>query len=148
LWDYLLFSYTTKVVWLGNVAESLDVGDLPIVSGDMRATYNFSEMRRAMQSIRLRVGSWSPRPGSGWLTFYRLLKVNWKVLMAEISLAAVSAGLFYLPTIFLRYLISYFEADPSREDSGWGWVYVTGLFSSHVLSHLGTCLRAFPFSII
>ncbi|KAF8888602.1 hypothetical protein BD779DRAFT_451345 [Infundibulicybe gibba] len=29
-WDTLLFSYTTKVVWLGNLASGLEIGDLPV----------------------------------------------------------------------------------------------------------------------
>lgn len=137
-WDQLLFSYTTKVVWLGNVAESLDVGDLPIVPGKMRATYNFSKMRQAMSKIRPRVGFWSLRAGSGWLLAYQLFRVNHQVLTLELVLAAVSAGLYYVPTIFLNYLIEYFQADPNRQDKGWGWVYVTGLIGSHVISHLVT----------
>ncbi|KAH9917206.1 uncharacterized protein B0H18DRAFT_1123798 [Fomitopsis serialis] len=36
--DTLLFSYTTEVVMLGNTAESLETGDLPIVPADMCAT--------------------------------------------------------------------------------------------------------------
>lgn len=30
-WDYIFFSYSTKVVMLGNTAESLEIADLPIV---------------------------------------------------------------------------------------------------------------------
>ncbi|KAF8888648.1 hypothetical protein BD779DRAFT_455287 [Infundibulicybe gibba] len=29
-----------NVVWLGNLASSLEIGDLPVVPGDMRATFN------------------------------------------------------------------------------------------------------------
>lgn len=137
-WSYLLFSYTTKVVWLGNVAESLDIGDLPVVPGDTRATYNFSRMRQAMRSIRLSPRSWRFKPGSGWQTAYQLVRVNATVLLIEILLAALSAVFCYVPTIFLQRLIHYFEADPTRQDTSWGWAYVFGMIGSNIINHLGT----------
>lgn len=140
VWSYLLFSYTTKVVWLGNVAESLDIGDLPVVPGDTRATYNFSRMRQAMRSIRLSPRSWRPKPGSGWKTGHQLLRVNAGVLLIEIILAALSAVFCYVPTIFLQRLIHYFEADPTRTDTSWGWAYVFGMVGSNIINHLGVFL--------
>lgn len=136
-WGILLFSYTTKVVWLGNVATSLDIGDLPIVPGNMRATYNYTRMKKAMHQIKLRIWSWSPRPGSGWGLAYRLLRLNILPFTAELILAAVSAVLFYAPALFLQRLVEYLEVDPDRNDPGWGWVYVIGLFLSNVISFLG-----------
>ncbi|KAJ8520309.1 hypothetical protein ONZ45_g2846 [Pleurotus djamor] len=137
-WSTLLFSYTTKVVMLGNYAESLDIGDLPIVASNMRATVNYTLMRTALKTIKARFLGWKPKPGSGWGLFYRLCRVNAVPLLAEISLAAVAACLFYLPAIFLNRFITYLEADPLRQDKGWGWVYVAGLFFSNAITYLIT----------
>ncbi|KAJ7785356.1 multidrug resistance-associated ABC transporter [Mycena maculata] len=137
-WDVLFFSYTTKVVMLGNTAESLEIGDLPIVPADMRATHNYASMKRATRQIRLRFGSWKPKPGSGALLAYRLLRVNIYALSAQFFLAATAAILFYAPPFFLRMLLAYLEDDPERENTAWGWVWVFSLFTTNVLSYLLT----------
>ncbi|TFK38174.1 multidrug resistance-associated ABC transporter [Crucibulum laeve] len=137
-WDVLLFSYTTKVVWLGNIAVSLEIGDLPIVPGNMRATYNYTRMKKALRDIKLRIFSWSPRPGSGWGLAYKIVRLNIVALTAEMLLAAASAMLFYVPAIFLQMLVAYLEVDKNRENQGWGWVYVIGLFVSNVVTFLVT----------
>ncbi|KAF8955330.1 multidrug resistance-associated ABC transporter [Flammula alnicola] len=137
-WDMLLFSYTTKVVWLGNIAASLDIGDLPIVPTNMRATYNYARMKKAMREIKLRIFSWSPAPGTGYLLAYRLLRLNYVAFTAELLLASVSAVLFYAPPLFLQKLVAFLEVDPNREEKGWGWVYVIGLFAANAISFLIT----------
>ncbi|KAJ3534233.1 hypothetical protein NMY22_g7010 [Coprinellus aureogranulatus] len=137
-WEVLMFSYTTKVVWLGYTASSLEIGDLPIVPADMRAAYNYSRMRQAMRTFKLKVFSWTPKPGSGWSLVYRLLRLNWVAFLAEFLLAAVSAGLFYVPAYFMKGFISYLEVDPFRVEKGWGWFYVFGLFMSNAISFLVT----------
>jgi hypothetical protein len=101
VWDVLLFSYTTKVVLLGNTAESLNIGDLPIVPGSMRATYLFRSMRSALSTIHLRrFIYWDIRPGSGWELAYRLAYVNRRGFMAQMALAAIGAVLYYAPPFF------------------------------------------------
>lgn len=137
-WGALLFSYTTKVVWLGNTAASLEVADLPIVPGDMRATYNHSQIQRAMREIQLQIGSWRPRTGSGWTLAYRILRLNWAIITVMMTLAAVSACLFYAPSLFLRQFVAYLEVDPDRKDTGWGWVYVAGIFVTNAATYLVT----------
>jgi hypothetical protein len=104
----------------------------------MRATFSFSRMSQAMRNIHLR--SWRPKPGSGWNMAYRLLRVNALELSIEAVLAAFSAVLFYVPTIFLQRLIYYFEVDPARQDPRWGWAYVFAMMGSNILCHLGACL--------
>ena len=136
-WSTLLFSYTTKVVWLGNPATSLDIGDLPIVPSYIRATVNYAEIRKAMWNIHSQIGSWTPKPGSGWNLGYRLLRLNFSLFLMLLALAAISAALYYTPAIFLRQFISYLETDGRREDKGWGWVYVLGLFLSNAATNLG-----------
>jgi hypothetical protein len=122
---------------LGYTTTSLEIGDLPIVPANMRAIFNYSTMKKAMREVRLSIGTWRPRPGSGWELCYRLLRVNKLVFTAEIVLAAISAVLFYTPAFFLRRLVGYLEVDKLREDRGWGWVYVIGLFSANVLVSIG-----------
>ncbi|EMD35632.1 hypothetical protein CERSUDRAFT_85569 [Gelatoporia subvermispora B] len=138
VWDVLLFSYTTKVVMLGNNSESLEIGDLPIVPANMRATVIFATMRSALRRWKLRIGSWRPKPGSGWELGYRLLRVNLPMTMTVIVLAAIAAVLFYVPALFLQRTIVYLENDPGRENKGWGWVFCAGLFFSNAITQLIT----------
>lgn len=125
-WGFLFFSYSTKVVMLGNAAASLEIGDLPILTADMRATFQYAAMRRA-------VLTWRPtsRDGSGTALAYQLLRVNGAALGALVLLS-VAAGLsFYLPPFFMSRVLQHLEADPHRENTGWGWVWVVCLFSSN-----------------
>jgi hypothetical protein len=136
-------------VWLGNIAESLEIGDLPIVPANMRATRNYAKMKKVMREIKLRVFSWSPTPGSGWLLTYRLIRLNYLAFISELLLGAVSAVLFYSPPFFLQKLVKFLEVDPQREEKGWGWVFVFGLFFSNVISFLGEFLPfLIPFFIL
>ena len=137
VWDTLLFSYTTKVVMLGYTAESLEIGDLPIVPGDMRATYIFATMRSAMRKWKLRVRSWTPKPGSGWQLGWTLICNNLWTFLQLMALASVAAVLFYVPAYFLQHVVAYLEADPGRIDRGWGWLFAAGLFLSNTTTQLG-----------
>ncbi|KAI0717016.1 multidrug resistance-associated ABC transporter [Earliella scabrosa] len=138
VWDVLLFSYTTKVVMLGNTAESLEIGDLPIVAADMRATTIFANMRAAMRRWKLRVGSWRPASGSGIELAYRLLRVNGWTMARIMMLAPVAATMFYVPAFFLQRVVRYLEVDPLRESRGWGFVFCAGLFFSNAVTQLVT----------
>ncbi|KAI0631359.1 ABC transporter type 1, transmembrane domain-containing protein [Trametes polyzona] len=136
--DYLLFSYTTKVVMLGYTSESLEIGDLPIVTADMRATATFARMRAAIRRWKLKIGSWRPRPGSGIELAYRLLRVNAPAMTAVIVLAAISAVLFYVPAYFLKRVVQYLEIDNAREFRGWGFLFCVALFASHATTQILT----------
>ena len=137
---------------LGATAESLEIGDLPIVTANMRASTLYYRMRNAMQRVKIRpltifpawlcgghAWKWSPKPGSGWILMYRLCKVNAAPIIAEISLAVVSALLFYAPAFFLQRLVKFMEVNKSGEvkDMRWGWVYCAGLFLSTAIAFLG-----------
>ncbi|KAI0302402.1 hypothetical protein B0F90DRAFT_1714514 [Multifurca ochricompacta] len=137
IWNLLLFSYTTKVVMLGNTAESLDIGDLPIVPGSMRAAYLFRAMRSTLSTIRLKRFMFRDiRPGSGWELAYRLAYVNRAGFMAQMALAATGAVLYYSPPFFLQKLVNYLETDPERHDKSWGWLYAFGMFATTAFLHL------------
>src|ERR1700722_17876543 len=135
-WDILLFSYTTRVVMLGNSVASLDIGDLPITPASMRATFNFQKIKTTMNLVKLRIRTWRPQSGSGLELAYQLARSNLVVLTTLITIAAFTAVIYYVPALFLRWIIQYLEVDPQRKDTGWGWVYVVGLFSSNVILYL------------
>ena len=146
LWDMLMFSYTTKVVMLGYTSESLEIGDLPIVPSDMRSTDNYSKMRAAVRRWKLRIGSWRPRPGSGWTIAYRLLRVNIGPFIMIVILATTAATLFYTPMYFLNKIVDYVQHDPERRDRSWGWFYCAGLFSANAVCYLGNRSYVYDFS--
>ena len=133
-WEVILFSYTTKVVMLGYTAESLEIGDLPIVPGSMRATSLFSRMKVALRRYRWR----SVTKGSGWQLAYQIIRVNGSMFIIQTALVVVSAVLFYTPAFFLRQFVHYLEGDPERKDPSWGWVYCAGLFALNAISFLVT----------
>lgn len=151
VWDTLLFSYTTKVVMLGNISESLEIGDLPIVPANTRATPIFQAMKEALRTpIKILsipfpfISSFqlfSFRKGSGWEILCKLTRLNKWVLLCEVALAAVSAALWYSPAFFLQKLVKYLEEDPERVDRRWGWVFVAGMFGFNAFSMLGTFSR-------
>lgn len=136
IWETLMFSYTTKVVMLGNQAASLEIGDLPIVPGDMRATAIYASMRNAMRTIQLK--RWKPKPGSGFELGYRLARLNVRVVVTQMAMASVTAVLFYAPALFLNNLVKYLENDFGRENRGWGFVYCAGLFFSNAINYFRT----------
>jgi len=141
---------------LGVTSESLEIGDLPIVTANMRATTLFFRMRNAMRTIKNRAFTivpgfliasrdgirWTPSPGSGWMLMYRLMRVNSVPLIAQVCLAVVSALLFYAPAYFLQRLVRFLEVSKTGEvkDIQWGWVYCVGLFLSNAISFLSELL--------
>ncbi|KAG5641131.1 hypothetical protein DXG03_005945 [Asterophora parasitica] len=104
----------------------------------MRATFNYSKMKRGMREVRLRFGNWRPKPGNGWEMGWRLLRLNLSAMLLLLALAATSAVMFYVPSLFLQQFVKYLEHDPERKDTRWGWFYVVGLFTSHAVTYIIT----------
>lgn len=102
----------------------------------MRSAYNYAAMRKALRTVQLSIFSWSPKRGSGWQLAWQLVRLNYVALTAGLALATTSAILFYAPAYFLKQLVSYVEADPTRESKGWGWVYVIGLFGTNAIVYM------------
>ncbi|TCD67258.1 hypothetical protein EIP91_000335 [Steccherinum ochraceum] len=136
VWELLLFSYTTRIVMIGDNSESLEIADLPIVPADLRSATIYADMRNAMQRWRVSFGKWTPQPGTGWTLAYRLFRVNVPTLTLVVVLAAVSAVLCYAPAFFLRKVVQYIEIDPARSDRAWGWLFCAGLFFSNAIYQL------------
>ena len=130
IWSILLFSYTTKVVMLGHTSESLEIADLPVVAAELRGSNLYTAMRNTTRNVKWSLRWWRPRVGSGWELAYRLVRVNTMCLLSLVSLAALSACLFYAPPLFLRQVVLYLENDPNREDRSWGWFYLVGMVFS------------------
>ncbi|KAH6918109.1 ATP-binding cassette transporter [Coprinopsis sp. MPI-PUGE-AT-0042] len=135
-WATLLFSYTNAVVSLANKAQSLEIGDLPILPGNMRATYHYSLMRVAMRRKNGGIFGRFSKPGSGWNLFHKLLHVNILALSGVSALCVLSSLAYYGPAFFLRKLVAYLEGDPDRINPGWGWVYVIALLCSTWFTNL------------
>ncbi|KAJ7477234.1 multidrug resistance-associated ABC transporter [Mycena galericulata] len=135
-WSTLYFSYVRKVVMLGNTADSLEIGDLPIVPGELRAAGNYSTLRKAVRDRKLSFWSWKPRPGSGAALAYQVFHANFVGFTLEATLSACAALLYYTPPLCLNKLISYLEGDPNREDMAWGWFWVVALFTTNAISSL------------
>ena len=49
-------------------------------------------------------------------------------MKSVLSIAAVTAVLYYLPHYILQLFIVYLENDPSRSDPAWGWLLAFSLF--------------------
>jgi hypothetical protein len=96
-----------------------------------------------MREIHLRIGSWQPKPGSGWALAHRLVRLNARDITIMVCLSVVSAFLFYTPAMFLRKFIAYLEVDKARENTGWGGFYVVGLFAANVVTYLGMWIHGF-----
>ncbi|KAJ6579193.1 multidrug resistance-associated ABC transporter, partial [Mycena vulgaris] len=137
-WSVLFFSYSTRVVLLGNSAASLEIGDLPILTVDMRATFHYFSMKRVIRDLKPSIRSWRPKIGTGATLAYQLARVNHSGLVALWALSIVAGMCFYLPPFFLSQVLSYLESDPNREHTGWGWVWVISLFGSNLVMFLVT----------
>jgi hypothetical protein len=146
IWSHLFISHTTKVVMLSYTSASLEIGDLPIVPGCMRATYNYLRLRLALRTTSLPM--WfstllcraPPSIGSGWTLAYQLLRLNWAAFASLVTLSIIGVGQFYAPAFFLQRLVAFLESDPKRERMEWGWMYVCGLLGVSIISNF----RAYP----
>lgn len=137
--DYLFFRYATRVIQLGS-SLSVEIGDLPILPTNMRATYQFFRMR-----MNLRANPLKP----GWDLAWRLITANKLAFTAEVMLAVAAAPMWFGSPFFVRKLIAYLEGDPGRLDKGWGWVYAFGQFASIIIcTQLNSQMWYFATSVI
>ncbi|KAF8211647.1 ATP-binding cassette transporter [Mycena galopus ATCC 62051] len=135
-WEILYFSYVRKVVSLGASIETLEIGDLPVMPAQLRATSNYEVIRKMVQRMKLSLWFWKPPPGSGATLAYQIFHANFYAITAEAVLAAAAALLYYVPPFCLSRLISYIEGDPNRANTAWGWFWVAALFATNAISYL------------
>jgi hypothetical protein len=133
---------------LANTVASLEIGDLPILTADMRATFQYAAMRRALRDLKqlsIAIGSyaWRAQIGTGTTLGYQLVRVNSVGLVIMCVLSLVVGSLFYIPPFFMSRVLSYLERDPEREHTEWGWVWVICLCGSNLLLVLGAFLLRF-----
>jgi hypothetical protein len=102
----------------------------------MRASTIYATMKITMRTVRLKIRNWTPKPGSGMELAWRLVVLNRRVMIIQLTLAAVSAGIFYVPALFLRRLLQYLQADESGTNKAWGWFCSAGLFVSTAFMHI------------
>lgn len=93
----------------------LDEGDLPFLPGDLRSSNVFLQIKVQPESRSLAM---------------RLLAANAWNLTVSSTLAAVIAGLYYAPALFLNLLVKYLEKEPEdRPPQAVGFAYAFGLFA-------------------
>ncbi|KAJ7126290.1 multidrug resistance-associated ABC transporter [Mycena epipterygia] len=126
------FLFTTNILTLG-ARPSFELADLPVLKASMRASKNYTDIRRSTRNVFLRIGSWRPPTGSGLQLAYNLLRVNATTVLAAHILSFVIAFAYYAPPFFLQKLLQYLEVDAARRNTSWGWVWVAGLFLAHFI---------------
>ena len=141
--DILLFSYTTPVIMLGYTSTSLEIRDLPIIEGKLRASALFIDMRAALKRFFL-PQRFAVRDGSGFQLIYRALRANGRDVLLLIMITCVCAGLFYAPAFFLQRFVHYLEQDPGRMNTSWGWVYCLGLLVINIILYRKPSLSFYP----
>ncbi|KAJ7916824.1 multidrug resistance-associated ABC transporter [Mycena leptocephala] len=104
----------------------------------MRATFHYASMRCALRDLRLSIGSWRAKIGTGTTLAYQLVRVNSVGLITMCLLSLGVGSLFYIPPFFMSRVLSYLEQDPEREHTEWGWVWVICLCGSNLLMFLVT----------
>jgi hypothetical protein len=123
----LFFSYASKLL---NLPPGFGVGDLPILTANMRAAVNFVKIKdclrrrpRIVLPIGLKFGA-------------TILRVNLGPLVVVQLFSALMATARYAPAYFIRKLIAHLEK-PEHGDATWGYVYVLGLFISGLVCSIG-----------
>lgn len=122
--DYLLFSYITPVVLLGYKSDSVEIRDLPIVPADMRAGTLFMQIRNALRDPKIKLRKKWEENGKGWGLMWKIVVVNKTILITQLTIAAVTATVYYAPAYFLQNFVKSLEDDPERLDVKWSWVCV------------------------
>ncbi|KAJ9123263.1 hypothetical protein QFC22_001460 [Naganishia vaughanmartiniae] len=142
VWDALLFSFATPVIWKGYTSLSMDLWDLPLPKADMRSMNLFREFKEEYGSTqkqrhaRQNRKRWIDRLPAGWSLLIKVFKVNRTLFFVQSTLAVVTAALYYAPSWFLKELVEYLEEHPDRSEIRWGWVWSFALFASNAIMYI------------
>jgi hypothetical protein len=138
---YILFLHVEPLLHKAKMATSFNTWDLPILQKDMRAMVGLKHMREVYGDTR-KLKRRSARPGlmgrldnlpEGYNLLAKVFVANKGLFTVEMVLAAITAGLYYLPAVFLRQFTKYLEDHPNRENIRYGWVLCFGLAASNAI---------------
>nr|GAT54702.1 multidrug resistance-associated ABC transporter protein [Mycena chlorophos] len=118
-----LFMFATKILSLARRPD-FAIKHLPVLQASMRATQNYNAIHR-FDDPRTRLH-----------LLGRLLRINASGVSALLALSFVISFAYYAPPFFLKKLLEYLEADPTRHDTSWAWVWVAGFFVAHFVLSL------------
>lgn len=82
VWDAILFSFATPVIWKGYTSLSMDLWDLPLPMANMRSMNAFKKMKAAygdtqkQRKSRQHRAQWADRLPPGWSLLIKVFKVN------------------------------------------------------------------------
>lgn len=82
VWDAVLFSFATPVIWKGYTSLSMDLWDLPLPMANMRSMNAFRNMKAAygdtqkQRKSRKHRKHWADRLPAGWSLLIKVFKVN------------------------------------------------------------------------
>ena len=131
--EWLTFSYATPVVMKGNVSESMEIWDLPVLQASLRALPEFKRILKTYVRPKARLGRWE-----GFNLLWRLAQANTGALVAQSLLAAATAVFYYVPHYLLQLFIMYLEGDPARSEPAWGWLLAFGLFITNAIVYIAS----------
>jgi hypothetical protein len=144
--SYVLFLYAEPLMQKGKTATSFNIWDLPVMRRNMRALYSFKHMRAIYgdtrklrrKSARRGMVGWADGLPPGYSLLAKVFLANTPLFIALTVLATVTAGMYYIPAIFLREFIAYLEDNPGpdRENQRYGWIWIAGLFGSNAIMYL------------
>lgn len=133
--EWFMFSYAGAVIDEAKVNDSMDVWDLPTLLSSMRAFPNYLSIKSVYGRRRASLGKWE-----GYNLLLQLAKVNARLLIAMVILAAITAVGYYVPHKLLQWFLEYLQVDPGRTNAGWGWVLAFGMFISNAVIYILTGL--------
>ena len=140
----VLFLHVEPLLHKAKKATSFNVWDLPILQRNMRSMFAFRHMKNVYGDTRKLKRRYERRGimgridrlPEGYNLLAKVFIANKGLFMLEMVLAASTAGLYYLPAVFLQQLTQYLQENPDRKNIRYGWVMCFGLAASNALMYL------------
>lgn len=140
----ILFLHVEPLLHKAKKATSFNVWDLPILQRNMRSMFAFQHIKSVYGDTR-KLKRRQERHGimgridklpEGYNLLAKVFIANKGLFVIEIVLAAVTAGLYYLPAVFLQQLTQYLQDNPDRTNIRYGWMMCFGLATSNAIMYL------------